>query len=657
MAASTEEIRELLIVYGSQTGNAQDLAERVWRKSKAVIMSSNNSSSGIKTKLGSLDRLTPTLFDDDDEQQQQRLVIFVCSTTGQGDVPDNMATFWRTIMRRSVPAAYFAKLRVAVIGLGDSSYDKYNFVAKKLHKRLVQLAARPVLELCLCDEQQADGVEATFSAWLGQLCRYIAPLHHPSDNAIPATSTALHKYTVKFLDKRHDDEEMKTTGDDAADDDDGKATEARPLYARLSRNERLTPADHWQDVRLIEFDCSGSGGVRRVAYKAGDVLALRPSNLPASVDKFMRAFEHLRALFLADLEQPIRVESNYPDELDVAATAEIGHVRTVGDLVRNYFDLNSVPRLSFFEMLSELAPSGDAGLLEKEKLVEFLSDPDGLQDLYNYCHRPRRTIVEILYDFPHTCANIRSLDTLLDLIPAIKPRSFSIASSPSSLATTGRIELLVAVVEYRTRMAETRKGTCSYWLSTLDQQQQPQVRVPVWIRAGAFELDSSRPLVCIGPGTGVAPFRSIINERFQQQQQQQTDADTGECSCWLFFGCRSKRADFFFGDEWSQLEERERGRMRLSVAFSRDQAHKVYVQDEMLAEWRALFELFVERRAQILIAGNSKRMPQDVRAIIERIVDTGFRELKGETSADADWGKQFLASAERTKQIQLETWS
>jgi sulfite reductase alpha subunit-like flavoprotein len=229
-------------------------------------------------------------------------------------------------------------------------------------------------------------------------------------------------------------------------------------------------------------------------------------------------------------------------------------------------------------MLSELASDE----LESWKLSEFVGGgADGLQDLYDYCYRPRRSIVEILYDFPRTCANIRSLDTLLDLIPAIQPRSFSIASSPRA-HDTQTIQLLVAVVQYRTRMQETRKGTCSYWLSTLEPGSQH--RLPVWIRPGAFQhLDYSRPLVCIGPGTGVAPMRSIINEKAALAAAASQPVD----DTWLFFGCRSSQMDFYFRNEWSQLQQEQQlcnHNLQVSVAFSRDQPNKSYVQDKMLEE-------------------------------------------------------------------------
>jgi len=147
-------------------------------------------------------------------------------------------------------------------------------------------------------------------------------------------------------------------------------------------------------------------------------------------------------------------------------------IKTVGDLVENYLDINSVPRMSFFEQLSQLADDE----LEREKLIEFMTTADGLEDLYTYCYRPRRTILEVFIDFPKTTQKIVRLEQLLDLVPSIKPRSFSIASSPA--VHKSKIQLLIAVVEYKTRLYESRKGTCSFWLSTL----KVGAKIPIWIK-------------------------------------------------------------------------------------------------------------------------------------------------------------------------------
>lgn len=124
--------RPLTILYGSQTGTAQDVAEKLYRDSKCYHFA------GPVQPMDGYD--VRRLID-------ERFVVFVCSTQGQGDEPDNMRTFWRFLLRRSLPAESLSGLHFAVLGLGDSSYDKFNFVAKRLNKRLQQLGARPIVPI------------------------------------------------------------------------------------------------------------------------------------------------------------------------------------------------------------------------------------------------------------------------------------------------------------------------------------------------------------------------------------------------------------------------------------------------------------------------------------------------------------------------------
>ncbi len=210
------------------------------------------------------------------------------------------------------------------------------------------------------------------------------------------------------------------------------------------------------------------------------------------------------------------------------------------------------------------------------------------------------------------------------------------ASSP--FVHKNRIQLLVAVVEYKTRLKETRKGTCSYWLSTL--KPEDNLTIPIWIKKGSFNIEWSKPLICIGPGTGIAPFRSIINERIFKFNFKENH---------LYFGCRSKNKDFYFENEWKNIRDEYPEHFCLHTAFSRDQPEKIYVQDLMLENSNSVFNLLENLDAYILIAGNSKRMPQDVIAYLEKIVN--------ENVSNEYLAKEYVKNLQTKKRIQMETWS
>lgn len=151
---------------------------------------------------------------------------------------------------------------------------------------------------------------------------------------------------------------------------------------------------------------------------------------------------------------------------------------TLETIAKKYWDLNAIPRPRFFELLALNCPNE----IELEKLHEFAT-PEGLDALYTYANRPKRTVLETLLDFPHACAHL-NIEILFEMFQPIKARSFSIASC----AESGYVALLVAVVEYRTMLKAPRKGFCSNWLKDLKVSDE----VPLWIKRGTFRLPENR---------------------------------------------------------------------------------------------------------------------------------------------------------------------
>uniref|UniRef100_A0A8C2SIY7 Oxidoreductase FAD/NAD(P)-binding domain-containing protein n=1 Tax=Capra hircus TaxID=9925 RepID=A0A8C2SIY7_CAPHI len=213
------------------------------------------------------------------------------------------------------------------------------------------------------------------------------------------------------------------------------------------------------------------------------------------------------------------------------------------------------------------------------------------------------------------------------------------AYCPVPQAHPSRLQILVAVVQYRTRLREPRRGLCSSWLASLDPVQGP-VRVPLWVRSGGltFPKTPDVPVIMVGPGTGVAPFRAVIQERVAQ----------GETGNVLFFGCRRRDQDFYWEAEWEQLQAR--GCLTLVTAFSREQEQKLYVQHRLRALGPLVWELLDGRGAHFYLAGNAKYMPADVCDTLLSI----FREEGGLSGPDAT---AYLAQLQRTRRFQTETWA
>uniref|UniRef100_A0A8D3CNC3 NADPH-dependent diflavin oxidoreductase 1 n=1 Tax=Scophthalmus maximus TaxID=52904 RepID=A0A8D3CNC3_SCOMX len=577
----------LLVLYGSQTGTAQDAAQRIGRQAKRKR---------LQVRVSPLDQY------DVADLISESLVVFVCATTGQGEAPDNMKNFWRFLFRKSLPAGSLNRLDCAVLGLGDSSYPKFNFVAKKLHKRLLQLGASSLLPVGLADDQHDLGSDAVIDPWLALLWEQVFALF-PTLSDVEALSEDEPKRHLVLPRTLLLNPVCQTV----------PVSQSHPFPARLVSNQRVTDPAHFQDVRHIEFDITRSD----IKFGAGDVVNMRPCNAAEDVEQFCQ---------LLRLEPEARFTLSATDA--AAVPVRLPQPCTVRHLVESYLDVGAVPRRSFFELMSTFATNE----LEREKLLEF-SSAAGQAELHDYCNRPRRTALEVLSDFPHTTAELK-VDYVLDLFPEIQPRSFSIASLHPN-----RIQILVAVVRYKTKMFKPRQGLCSGWLASLDPAQ-GEVFVPLWVKKGSltFPKESDTPVIMVGPGTGVAPFRSALQER----------TAAGRTDNVLFFGCRSESKDFYFRSEWEELTEA--GRLTLFTAFSRDQEEKVYVQHRVEQNAELLWDLIANRDACFYIAGNAKQMPSSVGDALKLV----FRKEGKLTEEEAE--RKFM-TMERTGRLQSETWS
>ncbi|XP_062929938.1 NADPH-dependent diflavin oxidoreductase 1 isoform X2 [Mobula hypostoma] len=596
------EERKLLVLFGSQTGTAQDVAERIGRE-------------GVRRHF--VCRVLPLDSYTIADLIQEPLVVFVCSTTGQGEPPDNMKKFWRFIFRRNLPAASLSMVNSAVLGLGDSSYPKFNFIAKKLSKRLMQLGSNKLLPVGLGDDQHDLGPDAVIDPWLKEFWEHALRIY-----PLPPGLTMLGDEVILPSKYRFQFEEDATNGllvrpFDTSRQVPGPSSQLHPFSARMIGNKRVTDDDHFQDVRLITFDITDSG----IEYSAGDVAMIEPRNSPDSVEQFCQ-------LFGLD---PCKSFILKPNDAATPLPARLPQPCTIQYLVERYLDINCVPRRSFFELLSYFSPDE----LEQEKLKEF-SSAEGQEELYSYCNRLRRTTLEVLFDFSKTTTAV-PVDYLLDLIPEIRPRAFSIASS--QLAHPGQIQILMAVVQYKTKLKKPRRGVCSSWLASQNPQQ-GDVYVPLWVKKGMlqFPTDTETPIIMVGPGTGVAPFRAAIQERVAK----------GRKGNYLFFGCRGKSKDFFCQAEWEDLQHK--GLLSLFTAFSRDQDHKIYVQHRIKENGAVVWDLIGSKKACFYIAGNAKMMPAQVTDSLKSV----FQSEGGLSDAESE---HLLVELEQGKRFQTETWS
>lgn len=293
---------------------------------------------------------------------------------------------------------------------------------------------------------------------------------------------------------------------------------------------------------------------------------------------------------------------------------------TLESLATHFWDLSAMPRQRVFELL--LINCDDE--MESWKLDEFIK-PEGLEDVINYVNRPRRTTLEVLYDFPKSVSSL-TLTQLVNLFQTISPRSYSIASYPDM-----PLEILVAIVEYKTKLQDMRQGLCTTYLKNL----KPNDKVFGCIKKGTLKIpsnDSSQPLILIGPGTGFAPFRSVLLKKETEQLQ---------VPLVTFFGCRNKLKDFFYEDDFLRFKE-NKNTTKSFVAFSRDQENKVYVQHLIEENKSYLQDIILNQNAIIYVAGSSGSMPKSVKEAFIAVLDND---------------KDYVGAMVKNKRYFEETWS
>jgi sulfite reductase alpha subunit-like flavoprotein len=424
------------------------------------------------------------------------------------------------------------------------------------------------------------------------------------------------------------------------------------VSATLIENTRLTPLSHWQDVRKLTLT------VPKAQYTSGDVLIVFPRNFEDDVDQMIdlmswKSIADVPLSFVSKFHQSIQPEHSGP------ARPEFPSPITIRVLLTNHLDITAIPRRSFFSSIAHFTND----TFQRDRLLEF-TRPEYIDELYDYTTRPRRSILEVLQEF--TSVKI-PLKWICSVFPTLRGRQFSIASGgalkhPSAVRSSAEeettiVELLIAIIKYRTIIKKIRQGVCTRYLASLA----PGTTLPVLLQRGGLNItkeDLLRPVILIGPGTGVAPMRSLLWERLEWAQEHQTTPDASSSSFTsigesiLFFGCRSKDSDDFFVDEWKDLG----AKMPLQVfkAYSRDQRQKVYVQDLIWQQAKLVTRVLREQNGLVYICGSSGKMPRAVReALIHAFESESEAGLPGLDRAAAE---AYMTAMEKEGRYKQETW-
>ena len=483
----------LLVMYGSQTGTAEQLAKRLANEAP---------------KHGFVSRLLEmNSFASLDLRKEERLVI-VTSTWGDGDPPDNAAAFWMYLSSESAPK--LDHLRFSVLALGDKNYGNFCGAGKKFDERLEQLGAKRIHPRADCDVDY----EAIAKIWMESLWPRLIECDSSAIQAV-LTDTANSNRSPNLQEPQGNADcaqpaarEERPSGGALgqtrpANFENGKSSSsasaygrANPFPARLLANRRLNAPGSAKDTRHFEISLDRS----TLDYQVGDALGVMPSNCPALVDELLQRLG-------CDGEEAV------PDREGVETSLRRA-------LLDHYQITQPAP--SFVEAMAERA--GDSNL---RGLLEAARKSELDQFLYG------REVIDLLLQF----SNVRFGPVeFVALLRKLKPRLYSISSSPKM--HPGEVHLTVAAVRYES-YGRGRKGVCSTFLADRAHE---STAVSVFVQPShGFRLpnDPNRPVIMIGPGTGVAPFRAFLEER---------RALGAKGRNWLFFGDQQQACDFLYRD-------------------------------------------------------------------------------------------------------------
>ncbi|GAB0138130.1 NAPDH-dependent diflavin reductase [Epichloe bromicola] len=607
--------RTVLVLYGSETGNAQDMAEELGKLCQRLHFTS-----AVK-ELGNVDL---------SELLQHELVLFVISTTGQGDMPHNAVSFWKRLLRKKLPPGCLSQMRYTCCGLGDSTYLKFNWAARKLIRRLDQLGASTFFGPCEADEQFPEGIDGSFVRWADDLRKHLIE-HHPDPQGrdpVPENEMLPPNFSLApAMSRTRLDTTNKTHVGGHVGGHSDKLLCAPPVVdllplpnshrATLVENKRMTPSAHWQDVRLVSLDIPEA-----VQINPGDCVTIYPKNFPQDVQKVISLMD-----WDALADKPLDLSL-----CCVPAGLYTPSPCTLRNILLHNVDINAVPRRSFLKNLSYFADNQD----HKDRLLEFTMT-EYLDEYFDYATRSRRTIIEVLEEFHSVRV---PADRILDVFPLIRGRDFSIANhnqlSAASPAVPTRIQLLIALVEYRTILRKPRQGLCSRYISSLPPSPALSVTMTMTIKPVLSPIhgavNAQRPLIAFATGTGIAPVRSLIQERLSH-------ASTPRAPTLLFFGNRNKLADYFFGDEWHALSQKTN--LVVFTAFSRDQPRKIYVQDLIRQQAETLAELIPQRPIFAVCGGSSKMADACRHAVFDAFIKRGEEHVQRKLLDDITWWQEI----------------
>jgi sulfite reductase (NADPH) flavoprotein alpha-component len=540
--------KEVTILYGSQTGNAQGLAGKA-----AKTLEGN----GFQVTVSSMSDFKPNNL------KKVKNLLIVASTHGEGEPPDNALSFHEFLHGKRAPK--LEDFRFSVLSLGDSSYEFFCQTGKDFDQKLEELGGTRLYQRVDCDldfdEPAAEWLEGVLSGLSEVQGGSAAPVQAASTQAI-----------------------------------ESEYSRTNPFKAEVLENLNLNGRGSNKETRHLEISLEGSG----ITYEPGDSLGIYPENDPVLVDTLIEELKF--------------------DSTENVTVNKQGEVKSLKEALISNFEITVLTK-PLLEQALQL--SGNA------ELQELLSP--GNEDKVK-AYQDGRDLLDLVKDFGPWNVSAQDFISILRKMPA---RLYSISSSLS--ANPEEVHLTIGAVRYDAHGRE-RNGVCSILCA---ERLQPGDTLPIYIQNNQnFKLptNADTPIIMVGPGTGVAPFRSFMQER---------EENGAEGKSWMFFGDQHFVTDFLYQTEW-QKWLKDGVLTKMDIAFSRDTEEKVYVQHRMLEHSKELFE-WLQEGAAVYICGDEKNMAHDVHNTLLEIIEK-------EGSMSHDQAVEYLANMQQQKRYQRDVY-
>jgi len=609
----------LTVLFGSQTGTAEGFANELKRegadkgfKVRVLDLEDLSCDTSVKTKL-----LNKAFADESGKTR----AIFLVATYGEGEATDNADAFMKLLKRKmgvpqfagddnaegkdSTDLQFMSNLEYAVFGLGNRQYEHYNAMGKFFDSSLHQIGGKRIMDVGLGDDD--EDLEGDFEQWKDtQLWPTLTKRYQVSNDFVEShTAEAvdghdvngfhampISPYEVEYIAELHGKDDF--TPDEVSPDEISKSTKHyfHAVECPVTLSRELRASSDGGSTLHIEVDVSCKHD--QVQYQTADNLAVLPLNDSALVAKVAKALKY-------DLDSVFRLKPSKDSK------ESFQHLFptpcSIRECLTRYCDLVTPPRRSELKLLAQYAKDPlDRTALErmasKEGKVEYknkiLDNHVGIAELVaRLC-----TSIEMpLENFVITCARLQ-------------PRFYTISSSSSVHPDT--VHITVAIMKGPRKDGSEWTGVCTNHLQNIGSNG----TCKVFVRGSSFRLpeDSTRPIIMIGPGTGIAPMRALLQERSHQKNVKKLNVGDNI----LYFGCKQRTTDYLYEDELNEFVEN--GTLnRLYLAFSREKKEKVYVQHLLAENSEETWDLIDKKGAYIYVCGGTK-MGMDVTETILKII-------------------------------------